>query len=856
VTRIFDVTFLGSSRTSRSTMEFARQCPAHRQTIWKRLLKLPLFVLLAYQGAVILPHIHCRFTACLPTVMTDPIYAARAAWIKYCLPSAANETFDSMRAGVGGSNTDTACTRFSLASANFARPGPGGPQRIITFIEPSSQNHPRAKRRDSILSLSFLRSNGRDADGAQQQGKLLLNGSIRTPPERASRWQKLRRSVPDSGSQDRTITGPPIPFSPLRPPRTEVPLFENSFLEDQAWSRDFRHGPRLSVIPEKIQPPTSNFSPPEPLGAGNKNLSDLDPDKRHDAFFRIRANGWDNVVPKAWQVDMFSTTASNMNDDRSVYSQDNGEEASRWKDIALTPSDKHSPNAFLAGEMMPIRLRQTPVPSPRQTPRLPRFEMKASKDTEETQKPGLRWPLKNGSRSSLRDVSTSATLSVRSWLHFLKQSASHESRSSSLARLSFVETENDVHSSTESAFSPTKTFSGLSSRTLASPHPADVAAVAGPSELTYEVRQDYSAASLMPVRLSTRGQGATNRPQTEGAIAVEHLANDANHYVSPRSTWKKHIQEDGNLAPKEPNQTDQDVGSVIDHVKPRSRSSSWSTVGYSLASTPSSTLCLRNPAAEPSVPIESQGQDSSILPSEPLLSQEPPPTPPKGTDRVTFDVDEEIDEILDLYASPNRCPTIPPRSSSRLTPRSPTISRSTSLPGRTLYPQPATHGQKFSSIPSDAHHRGINSSPIIHSRKVSSTPSNGSPQAMCHTRNINTTSSTPHHSAGSIHHLIPPARPPRPHSHTMDLSQILLSEPLNPVSVRMPKSDRILSKYPLFYDGGSYSELGTRIVGGKGQRGSGNGREEWPDAKGRCQVDGVRGQAVLTGVDRWCGTWI
>ncbi|EXJ72762.1 uncharacterized protein A1O5_03909 [Cladophialophora psammophila CBS 110553] len=72
-------------------------------------------------------------------------------------------------------------------------------------------------------------------------------------------------------------------------------------------------------------------------------LVDLDPDKRGLTFARTHPDGWSKVIPKQWAEDQFSNNSSDAGagDDRSVYSQSNGEEIVRCKKLEEASALEH-----------------------------------------------------------------------------------------------------------------------------------------------------------------------------------------------------------------------------------------------------------------------------------------------------------------------------------------------------------------------------------------------------------------------------------------------------------------------------------------------------------------------------------
>ena len=300
---------------------------------------------------------------------------------------------------------DTPCTKLSQSSTNAPHQGLSDRKPSIGFVDPPARPVRNLRRKSSIFSLALLRSKSHSTvpaipNGGFSQTSIGEQARSSTRP----RWWSSNRPRSENGKQKLLI-------SPPKPVRPEA-LFQRTFLE-----QDLSQSPDRSSTPKN-----ERRSDPHPVAQSKvhirpypeQRLADLDPDKEGPAFARIHPEGWGKVIPKQWMEDQFSHVPSETDEEKSVYSQDNGEEEFKRRIRSGTVTSKDE-NGFLAGEMMPfvpvIPARHTSLDDSSDRPGT---QMRSSKESQELPKTP-RWPFQ---RSSASSSSTSAP--VRHWLSSLR----------------------------------------------------------------------------------------------------------------------------------------------------------------------------------------------------------------------------------------------------------------------------------------------------------------------------------------------------------------------------------------------------------------------------------------------------
>jgi hypothetical protein len=242
----------------------------------------------------------------------------------------------------------TPCTRFSIASSLFpSLEEPSGVSTVdVDAVEPPGvpESTNRFKNRKSILSWNLFRSKsvaGRGSRGGESSIATSTGGNLLKKRIRPD-MRHARRSMSNNDRRRLVI-------SDLLPPQPTIFLpqrLRDSFSLPRPYETN--REPRRAILP-----PPSTSKPPE--ATASPALAALDPHKRDSTFARIDAQCWRNIQPKNVidsSISCFSPLSPS-DDDKSVYSQDNGEEeAKRRLTSQLTAAI--SETGFLAGEATPF----------------------------------------------------------------------------------------------------------------------------------------------------------------------------------------------------------------------------------------------------------------------------------------------------------------------------------------------------------------------------------------------------------------------------------------------------------------------------------------------------------------------
>ncbi|KAJ9608259.1 hypothetical protein H2200_007247 [Cladophialophora chaetospira] len=654
---------------------------------------------------------------------------------------------------VRDSKAETACTRFSVATTNFPRTAPSPRTPIVTFLEPSPEL-PRDLRRRGTLSSPwglFRSKSGRDTGFKRRQTVHPKAPVEQTKTRRISRWWSTNRPVSKEDKTEQRSAPPipprPEPLFPVTPPEAN-PLERSVSLHDN-WRqpRVSNHQPLtpiqerpqlLSPIQERPQPLSSIQERPQP--PAKEQLAELDPDKDNPEFDRIHAEGWDKVIPKQWMEDQFSQAPSETDEERSVYSQDNGEEESKRRLASQLTSAVHT-HKYPAGEATPFDPQIVVQGEAASDDRSPGPDLHVRTSQEQQNRGSTRWPFEGSI------VSSPMSSPVQHWLSSV---------------------------SPPSGITPSSLTPGAKMETRAGTWPSHKVAA-----------HDENSELPPPSEYSSMSQTYRKRVSSLQNHKKVRLANVRDHHLipapltlrprAPESVTTTQTQE-GAISTKEG--ATHPVSSSLQAQGPVSLASSWSTI---LCTQGDSTSTLHQPtsSATPRPPTRRESDRNKPLPlppDEPVSRRESavetePKTEPETQNPPRRDsLTDTIDEILDLY----------------------------------YYRDTASDKQD---------HEKSSPPPTSSFRSSSSTPT-----------------------ASTIQNT--PKRPPR----TPD-TELSLASPPPPFGSNLPLphggTSRFVAGYPIFYDAGSYPELGH----------------------GRPAEDGERrrrrsGRAVATFVDELGGTWI
>lgn len=635
------------------------------------------------------------------------------------------------------SKAETACTRFSLATTNFAsaKPSPEGP--ALALVKPPSRPLRGLQRRSTVSLFSLLRSSRRADRDSKRSSAFAPPAAEQTKSKRSSRWWPPNQPVPKSDKSAQR-TAPPIP---PRPP----PLFSTEDLgvipilrpvSTHETTRNDRPSNRqaLTTIQQTTHYPEL------------QQLAELETEKQDSEFNQIDPEGWDKVVPKKWMEDQFSHTSPSVDEEGSVYSQDNGEEEAKRKLTARLTSAVNY-HGFLAGEATPFDpLSAVQVEAPSQT-LSPGSHVTEPQEVESQET--TRWPFAQSGSSSLTSLPTSSP--VHHWLSSIRPPSKPLSISSDIQR---AETD----------------LIGIPRMNQKVPTQGDNSALSGDDLSISEIRRKRlsNVKNLRKVKLShvrdhpmLIPEPLTLRPRT--ARAAASLATIQSEEQSTRPVGElPPIPSPPNLQPQVPAPLD----------------SSWSTV-----------QCTHD---DDGIPIIQTSPEAMNSPSKRESDRNKPlPLPPseantraqsmmetQDSNSKRDSLTDTIDEILDLY----------------------------------YYDR---EGDDNSS--EEKQQQEQLSLPLV-PRITSSTATASTTQA---------SSSTP------------PKRPLR----TPDTE----ISPLSSFRTNMPRAGdaRFVAAYPIFYDAGSYPELGQGRATVDGN--------EVEDGQKRSRRSG---RAVVTFVDEMGGTWI
>ena len=644
---------------------------------------------------------------------------------------------------------ETVCTRFSLATTNFASATPSPEAPALTFVEALSQSPQTLQRRSTTSPWSLLCSTRSTNPGSQRNTALAPSARDQTKSKRSSRWWSPNRPVSKNDKMEQRIA-PPIP------PRPE-PLWSTKSPEPNASPKPVsasvttRHDPSW-----KPQPLSQIREHPQYLA--HQKLADLDPDKRDSEFARINPEGWDKVVPKHWMEDHFSHTSSSIDEEGSVYSQDNGEEEAKRR-LTSRLASAVKDHGFLAGEATPfdpLSDIQVEAPSEAPTP-----DSIVTKSREAPDQGGTRWPFEGSLSSSPRSLPTSS--SVHHWLSSIRP-PSEVRPSSSYAPKAEVNTRGS---------------SSMSQNVLTRGEPLQLS----DDEISIsEVRRKRlsNVKNLRKVKLSDVRDHHTLVPEP---LTLRPRAAAS---LTTIQTLEQSTSLGGELAPlpSPPNLPPQ---------VPPTLNSSWSTIKCTREN--ESLSFLEAPPFPTSLQSKRESDRNKPLPLPPSEANTPAQSVIEKPKSRTNSLTDTIDEILDLYYY---CDSESNYSEQEQQPQ----------------PQPPAHRlseqQQQQSEPSAPH-------------ACSSTASPSTIQSQGPTRT-------------------PQKRPPR----TPDTE----FSPPPSFGANMPRQGdaRFVAAYPIFYDTGSYPELGHGQAVGD--------RRGEDDEGSRDRPRRGSGRAVVTFVDEMGGTWI
>ncbi|EXJ63999.1 hypothetical protein A1O7_00334 [Cladophialophora yegresii CBS 114405] len=552
------------------------------------------------------------------------------------------------------SQADTPCTRFSLASTILS-----GAEALIRrptaeVNDPTVRPPVNLKRKTSFSPWSLLQSaKGRNTSTPSRGPPVVLGEQ---PKSRTGlRWWSPNRSVLDNNKPRKRIS-PPVP---PRPDALQTPMF----LEPQpaAWRKTTGGGAKNEGA--QVHQPVSSSRAGCPASVG-KSFGELDPDKDRGDFSRAHQDGWDNVIPKQWVEDQFSVTLSETNEERSVYSQDNGEEeAKKSMTSRLTPVIND--HGFLAGEMTlfePVTeiVRDAHLDAQRRLDRRGRFPEAGQLQTKGTP----RWPFDASIPPESATLTSTLTCSpVQHWLPSLRPPSNiHPSAPAVCDGEAIVEARNCSGSDLQQHggnnnpglhYASEQTSTSSSYATPQYPSTRSIQHMAIPTTMP---SCKSGTTTLTPQPLNVHSLHLPRAPTTSTVTIPEEgtsLSHDTPAHASP-----------GNQQPR-----------TVPPI-PVDSSSSWSTILCTDTDSsnddddPSKVSLSRKPISNTNPLPTNRPSDKNkplpLLPDEPTTTpdgpeaeeppaQEPEPEPKHKLIQIqrTWDsLNDTIDQILDLYHSP------------------------------------------------------------------------------------------------------------------------------------------------------------------------------------------------------------
>ena len=509
--------------------------------------------------------------------------------------------------------TDTPCTRFSMASSPFPNTDTPSKNWTAKFTEKPSRSTRSLRKRLSVISTLFRPKSIAFGQARKSEPSTAAVSGGQSQPQTVQSMGKLQWSVSENN-----VKRPKI--SPPRPPRPEVflpPKLRHSVLPSLLESND-----SVETDEERLGSRVLSSPPLPSLYEKVEDLAALDSEKGDKAFTRLDPTGWNRVVPKQWIEDNFSLIPCETDEDRSVYSQDNGEEEAKQRPVSRHSSSV-TETGFLAGEATPFDLLNSQVITFSNERESSYFQVKGLQMRKSQVRQSAIKPRRPFERASLSSLTPSH---VRNWLSSIRPASTVILPSPSIP-----------NSKVKSKYSSNISLPGPGFLEVPDPPNVDVAVAALDGE-------PY-AAEPSPI--------AKARPTLRPTLSSLWRTSEASLVPAlPPST-----QNESTTTPQSIISSPQ-ACTLQAFTSTSSPNASWSTIRCQgepdLIANPSLQEFLEsdpNPDTDTTISNRQTRRQSDKNKPLPLLPDEVPPSlSPESSDEAVIDVlCDEMEDILDLY---------------------------------------------------------------------------------------------------------------------------------------------------------------------------------------------------------------